>query len=43
MRDNYPLLREQETYDYQMACNKFNKDYQQGLITDEEVVKQKKI
>ena len=42
MRDNYPLLREQETYDYQMACNKFNKDYQQGLITDEEVVKQKK-
>jgi hypothetical protein len=42
MRDNYPLLREQETYDYQKACNKFNKEYQQGLISDEEVVKQKK-
>ena len=42
MRDNYPLLREQETYDYQKACNKFNKEYQQGLISDEEVVKRKK-
>jgi len=42
MRDNFPLLREQETTDYQKACDKFNKEYQQGLISDEEVLKQKK-
>jgi len=42
MPDNYPLLREQETIDYQKACEKFNKNSNQGLISDEEVVKQKK-
>jgi len=42
MRDNFPLLREQETTDYQKACEKFNKEYQQGLIDDDEARKQKK-
>jgi len=42
MRDNFLLLREQETTDYQKACEKFNKEYQQGLISDEELGPQKK-
>ena len=41
MRDNYPLLREQETYDYQKACEKFSKDVNQGLIDDDEAKKQR--
>ena len=41
MRDNFPLLREQETTDYQKACEKFNKEYQQGLRSDEEARKQR--
>ena len=42
MIDNYPLIREQETIDFRKAWEKFSKEDQQGLISDEEVVKQKK-
>ena len=42
MRDNFPLLREQETTDYQKACDKFVKDVNQGLIGDEEQIERKK-
>ena len=42
MRDNFLLLREQETTDYQKACEKFSKEYQQGLVSDEELGPQKK-
>ena len=41
MRDNFPLLREQETTDYQKACEKFSKDVNQGLIDDDEAKKQR--
>ena len=41
MRDNFPLLREQETTDYQKACEKFSKDVTQGLIDDDEAKKQR--
>jgi hypothetical protein len=41
MRDNFPLLREQETTDYQKACDKFSKDVTQGLIDDDEAKKQR--
>jgi hypothetical protein len=41
MIDNIPLLREQETIDYQKACDKFSKDLNQGLIDDDEVKKQR--
>ena len=41
MRDNFPLLREQETTDYQKACDKFNNDVNQGLIDDDEAKKQR--
>ena len=30
MRDNFPLLREQETTDYQKACTKYSNDVNQG-------------
>ena len=32
MPDNYTLLREQKTVDYQKACDNFSKDVKQGLI-----------
>jgi len=41
MRDNFPLLREQETTDYQKACTEFSKDVNQGLIDDDEAKKQR--
>ena len=41
MRDNFPLLREQETTDYQKACDKFSKDVNQGLIDDDEAKRQR--
>ena len=41
MIDNIPLLREQETIDYQKVCDKFSKDLNQGLIDDDEVKKQR--
>lgn len=41
MRDNFPLLREQETIDYQKACDKFSKDVKQGLIDDDEAKRQR--
>lgn len=41
MRDNFPLLREQETIDYQKACDKFSKDVNQGLIDDDEEKRQR--
>jgi len=41
MRDNFPLLREQETTDYQKACDKFSNDVNQGLIDDDEAKKQR--
>ena len=41
MRDNFPLLREQETSDYQKACDKFSKDVNQGLIDDDEAKRQR--
>ena len=41
IRDNFPLLREQETTDYQKACDKFSKDVNQGLIDDDEAKKQR--
>ena len=42
MRDNFPLLREQETTDYQKACTKYSNDVNQGLIGDEEQIERKK-
>ena len=42
MRDNFPLLREQETTDYQKACTEFSKKVNKGLIDDDEAKKQKK-
>lgn len=42
MRDNFPLLREQETTDYQKACTKYSNDVNQGLIDDEEQIERKK-
>ena len=41
MRDNFLLLREQETTDYQKACDKFSNDVNQGLIDDDEAKKQR--
>ena len=41
IRDNFPLLREQETTDYQKACEKFSNDVNQGLIDDDEAKKQR--
>jgi len=42
MRDNFPLLREQETTDYQKACTKYSNDVNQGLIDDEEQIERRK-
>jgi hypothetical protein len=42
MIDNFPLLREQETTDYQKACTKYSNDVNQGLIDDEEQIERKK-
>ena len=42
MSDNYPLLREQKTKDYLKVCHTFTNESRQGLITDEEAIKQKK-
>lgn len=41
MRDNFPLLREQETTDYQKDSEKLRRDVNQGLIDDDETKKQK--
>ena len=41
MRDNFPLLREKETTDYQKACEKYRSDLNQGLIDDDEAKKQR--
>ena len=41
MRDNFPLLREQETTDYQKACTEFSKKVNKGLIDDDEAKKQR--
>ena len=41
MPNNYTLLREQKTIDYQKACDNFSKDVKQGLIDDDEEKKQR--
>jgi len=41
MRDNFPLLREQETTDYQKACDNFSKGVKEGSIDDDEAKKKR--